>query len=204
MQYTRRDWRNRNVIKTKDGLKWLTIPVENKGKFLQAIKDTRVSGRQWAADHWKSLGHAYARARYWPDYREALESLYRDCAVETQLSLINRKWIDWICGAMGIQTRISWSMDFGTLPEDRNQKLIALCQKAGADRYLSGPAARDYLDETQFRKAGIEVVWMDYSGYSEYSQLHGAFIPHVSVLDLLLNEGPNANLFLKKGLSGLS
>ena len=82
---------------------------------------------------------------------------------------------------------------------DRNERLIALCKSVGADCYLSGPAAKAYLDEAVFRSAGVSVEWMDYSSYPEYPQLHGTFVHGVTVLDLLLNTGPNARTYLGHG-----
>ena len=75
MQYTRRDWRNRNQIKTPQGRCWLTIPVDVKGKYLQKIRETTVSDAGWAQDHWKTIRQFYARARYFDDYREEFEEL---------------------------------------------------------------------------------------------------------------------------------
>jgi len=189
-QYTRRDWRNRNQIKTKDGLLWLTIPVEVKGRYDQPIKDVRISDVHWADRHFKTIVGAYARAPHFRDYRDALEALYRG-AVSTRLSDVNRRFLEGIAGLLGISTRLSWSMDY-RLPEGRVERLIGLCQQAGATTYVSGPSARDYMDPAVFAAAGIELAYMDYTGYPEYPQLYPSFTHQVSVVDLLLNAGPAA------------
>jgi hypothetical protein len=195
MQYTRRDWRNRNYIKTPNGLEWLTIPVDVKGKYLQKIRETRVSEPGWAANHWKTLTHNYAKARHFPAYRALFEDLYLG-SDEDLLSRINYRFIEAVCGQLGIRTRLSWSMDY-ELIEGKTERLVGLCKSAGATHYLSGPAARGYLEEDQFAREGIEVSYMDYSGYPPYTQLHGAFEHGVTVLDLLFNEGPDAPRFMK-------
>lgn len=195
MQYTRRDWRNRNVIKSPAGLKWLTIPVEVKGRYLQSIKDTVISDREWNERHWKTLVHCYGKARHFEAYRERLEDLYLN-ATETHLSAVNHRFIKFVCELLRIETTITWSMDY-RLSGGKTERLADLCEQAGANEYLSGPAARAYLDETEFTGRGIQVSYMDYSGYPEYGQLYPPFASNVSVLDLILNEGPDATRFMK-------
>lgn len=195
MQYTRRDWRNRNRIKTPQGLQWLTIPVEVKGKYLQKICETRVSDSVWAVNHWKTLCHNYARAEFFDACKPVLEALYLECR-DPLLSRINHRFLHEICQLLGIGTKLTWSMDY-RLCEGKTERLVDICKQAGATRYLSGPSAREYLDEALFQSAGIEVAWMDYSGYRPYRQLFGPFEHSVSILDLLFNEGPNARSFLK-------
>lgn len=195
MQYTRRDWRNRNYIKTPKGAEWLTIPVEVKGKYLQKIRETRVSDPGWREDHWKAIVYNYSRARHFADYRAVFEELYLGSS-EAMLSRINFSFIKAICGVLGIGTRITWSMDY-ELVEGKTERLVGLCKSAGAGHYLSGPAARDYIDPQLFEREGIGLSYMDYAGYPEYTQLHGPFTHAVTVLDLLFNEGPAAPMFMK-------
>lgn len=195
VQFTRRDWRNRNLIKTAGGLRWLTIPVQVKGKYLQKINETLVSEPNWGHKHWSILHHAYARASFFREYLEIFESLYLD-STEDSLSRINYRFITAICELLGIRTKISWSMDY-KLAEGKNERLIGLCVSAGADHYISGPSARSYIDERLFADAGISVSYINYSGYPEYRQLYGPFEHGVSILDLLFNEGPDAPAYMK-------
>jgi WbqC-like protein family len=195
MQYTRRDWRNRNKIKTPQGAMWLTIPVDVKGKYFQKIRDTTVSDRDWADAHWKSIRQFYIRAPYFQQYRDVLETLYLDCK-ETSLSAINYRFLVALCGMLDIPTKLTWSMDY-SIVEGKTERLVDLCKQAGAGVYLSGPAARDYIDAELFAQAGIDLVFFDYSGYPEYHQLFPPFAHDVSVIDLLLNEGPAAPQFMK-------
>jgi len=196
VQYTRRDWRNRNVIKTPQGKTWLTVPVQVKGRFHQRIDETLVSDPAWAERHWKTLGHVYAAAPYFTKYRDELAEIYRQCGGERLLSHVNRRLIDAVCERLGIGTAITWSSDYRS-EGSVNERLLGICLKAGADVYLSGPGARSYLDEKLFEQAGVSVEWMDYSGYPEYPQLHPPFDHAVTVLDLLFNTGPEAPKYMK-------
>jgi hypothetical protein len=193
-QFTKRDWRNRNQIKTKDGLLWLTIPVHVRGLFTQAIRDVLISDPGWGDKHFKSIAAAYARAPHFRTYRDMIEELYRG-ASSLRLSEVNRRFIEAFADVLGIRTKLSSSMDYA-LPDGRVERLVALCQQAGATAYLSGPAAKDYIDPKLFADAGIDLSYMDYSGYPEYPQLYPPFTHHVSVLDLLFNVGPAAAQYL--------
>ena len=195
MQYTRRDWRNRNKIKTPQGTMWLTIPVEVTGKYHQRLRETKISDPHWPQAHWKSIRQFYSRARYFRDYQEILESLYLDCR-ETSLSMINYRFLVSICEILGIRTQLTWSMQY-SLADGKTERLVSLCQQSGAGVYLSGPSARDYIDADLFAHEGIDLVFFDYSGYPEYHQLFPPFAHDVSILDLLLNEGAGAPRFLK-------
>ncbi len=194
VQYTRRDWRNRNRIKTPRGVEWLTIPVDVKGKFHQRIRETRVADMRWPRTHWRTIATNYGRARYFDEYAGRIEALYLGCD-EEYLSRINMLFMRALCEILGIHTRITWSMDY-PLAEGRSERLVELSKCAGAQHYLSGPSAREYLDEGLFQRAGIAVSYMDYAGYPSYAQLYGPFEHSVSVLDLIFNEGPNAPRFM--------
>ena len=202
VQYTIRDWRNRNIIKTANGPKWLTIPVEVKGKYLQKIKDTIVSDQAWGKKHWASIVHSYSKAPHFPTYRDLFEQLYLQ-EEDKLLSRINYRFITAICGILGVATKLSWSMDYKVIG-DKTERLLSLCQQAGATHYLSGPAAKAYLDEELFRDGAVTVSYMDYSGYREYSQLYPPFESKVSVLDLIFNEGPEATSYMKSFTKHLS
>lgn len=194
-QFTKRDWRSRNRIKTPQGPLWLTVPVQTKGRYLQAIKDTQVSDPGWAESHWKSIATHYARAPHFGAYREALEQLFRGCQAE-RLSDVNRWFIEGLCGMLGIHTRLTWSMDYDVIP-GKTERLVSLCLQAGATEYLSGPAARDYIDPALFDAAGVALSYADYSNYPEYPQLYPPFDHQVSVIDLILSTGPDAMSYMR-------
>lgn len=195
MQYTKRDWRNRNKIKTKDGVIWLTIPVEVKGKYFQKINETKISDPNWGKDHWAILVHNYCKARYFKDYKEIFESLYLSNK-EMLLSKINYSFIQAICEILGIKTKFRWSSEF-ELKKDRTERLVDICKKCNATDYHTGPSAKVYMDENLFLSQNINIHYFDYVGYVPYNQLYGDFIHEVSIIDLIFNEGPNASNFLK-------
>ena len=195
MQYTRRDWRNRNKIKTPQGLQWLTIPVEIKGKFFQKINETKVSEKDWAKKHWQSILRNYSKAKYFKDYKDIFEELYLTCD-EEYLSQINYKFITTINEILEIKTKLIWSSEF-ELVDGQTEKLLGICKDCNADIYLSGPAAKDYFNEELAKQENIKVEWMDYSGYKEYEQLNPPFEHGVTILDLIFNEGDRAKEFMK-------
>jgi len=195
MQYTRRDWRNRNKIKTQHGLKWLSIPVDVKNKYFQKINETLVADESWSVTHWQIIRNNYAKAPYFKYFKDLFEDFYMNNQ-EDRLSVINLRLIEIVNSILGIDTKITWSSDY-ELVEGKTERLLSICQQAGSDTYISGPAAKDYFDESLAQKMGIKIEWMDYSGYSEYSQLYPPFEHRVSILDLIFNAGPNAKKLMK-------
>jgi hypothetical protein len=194
-QFTRRDWRNRNRIKTPQGSQWLTIPVETKGRYHQRIDETVISDPEWASQHWKTFVHNYAAAPHFGEYRDVLEALY-ESARDKRLSMVNRHFLEAINGMLGIDTVLTWSTDYEA-EGAKTERLVSLCRAAAATAYLSGPRARDYLDEAAFANAGIELSYFDYDGYPEYDQLHPPFDHAVTILDLIVNTGPDASRYMK-------
>lgn len=194
VQYTKNDWRNRNKIQTKQGIRWLTIPIRHK-KLDQKIIDTKVSDNRWNTKHWNTITQNYTKAPYFKKYKEVFEEFYLNTQ-EEYLSQINLKLIEIVNKILGITTKIHLSSEFN-LVNGQTERLIDICQQLGADTYLSGLAAKDYFDEDLARNNKINVEWMDYSGYTEYNQIHQPFEHGVTILDLIFNEGPNAINFMK-------
>lgn len=195
MQYTRRDWRNRNQIKTPQGLKWLTVPVKVKGKYHQSIRETEIDGSEWAASHWKSLSQNYRRASCFDEIAEIFEPFYLG-ATHAHLSELNLELIKAVCGYLNIPTKISRSSEY-LLPGGKTERLAELTAQAGGTEYISGPAAKDYIEERCFLDRGIKLTWFDYSGYPEYPQLWGEFTHGVTILDLLFNCGKDSARFMR-------
>jgi hypothetical protein len=139
-------------------------------------------------NHWQRLLAHYSAARCFQEYRQLFEELYLGCG-DRYLSQINYRFIKAICELLLIKTKISRSTDY-QLEGAKSEKLVSLCRQVGAAEYLSGPAARSYLDENLFISTGIRVHWMDYTGYPVYRQLFcPPFIHEVSILDLIFAEG---------------
>jgi hypothetical protein len=196
VQYTRRDWRNRNQIKTPHGLQWLTVPIVVKGRYNQKIRETEIHRSEWAATHWKALWQNYRQASCFPEIAAWLEPLYLD-APYGHLSQLNRRFIEAICRYLDVETRITNSWDYRLL-EGKTERLASLCAQAGGTEYISGPRAKGYIEEGVFDAMGIRLTWFDYEGYEAYPQLWGEFIHGVSVLDLLFNCGKQARRFMRR------
>ena len=197
VQFTKRDWRSRNRIKTKDGLLWLSIPVHTKGRYEQRILDTTISDPSWAhnalADDSQRLrAHAVLR-RLRAAVRDAYESPVSDRLSDRQ----SRRSSMAVCGALGITTPIRWSAEYH--PSDgRNERLIDLCVKSGATAYLSGPERARLSRRARVQRAPASAVhFADYAGYPAYPQPYPPFEHAVSVLDLLFCTGPRAIDYLK-------
>lgn len=199
MQYTRRDWRNRNRIKTAQGVNWLTIPVEVKGRYFQKICETRISEPAWRENHWQNLWTNYRKAPFMALYKDVFEQLYLG-SDEFFLSKINYEFIVAICKILHIETPITWAMDY-KVEGSKTDRLVNLCRAANATHYLSGPSAQGYIESEKFFGESIELEYVDYAGYPEYRQLNGPFDHHVSIVDLLFNAGTDAPKFMKNVLS---
>ena len=195
VQFTKRDWRSRNRIKTKDGGAWLSIPVHTSGRYLQRIDEATISDPGWAARHWDTIRRSYARAPFFDAFAPFFEPLYVK-SISNRLSAVNHAFLLTICRLLGITTPISWSSEYRTR-DGLNERLIDICLASGATEYLSGPRALNYLDQAAFRSAGITIHIADYSGYPEYAQPHPPFDHAVTVLDLLFCTGPKAIEYMK-------
>jgi hypothetical protein len=199
VQYTKGDWRNRNIIKTPQGGDWITIPVENQS-LTQLIDETQISRTKsnWNIKHLKILRQNYSKSKYFNSVFPWLENIYLNKLNElTRLTDINEILIKEICTYLKITTKILRDRDL-IIEGDRNEKLISICKQLNAKVYLSGPAAKIYLNEELFLTHGIGVEWMSYNGYKEYNQLYDPFLPSVTVLDLLFNVGENSHLYIGK------
>lgn len=188
VQYTKRDWRNRNRIVTREGFCWLTIPVKNRS-FYQRIMDTEVTDRNWAEKHWTIISQSYNIAPFFTQTASPVKKLYEKASSEVFLSRINYIFLEGICRLLNISTPLSYSLTLE--PKGiKSDRILDICVRSGADLYLTGPTAEDYLDLESFRDKDISVKWMSYSGYPEYEQLHDhPFCHNVSILDLLFCKG---------------
>lgn len=195
MQYTRRDWRNRNQIKTPQGLLWLTVPVKTKGRYSQTIRETEIQDIRWPQSHWSSIVTNYRKSDYFNTIASWLEPLYLG-PLPQSLSELNRVFLQAICAYLHIETKISSCSDY-QLIEGKSERLADLCLQAGGTHYVSGPAAKSYLDLSVFSERDLQVEWFDYSGYPEYTQFWGLFTHHVSIIDVLFHCGKNTPDMMK-------
>jgi hypothetical protein len=194
-QYTRRDWRNRNFIKTSIGLQWLTIPVEVKRKYDQKISETLIADKNWQKKHLQVLKHNYAKTTCFKEMIDWAEEIYMT-ATNPSLSATNVHFLKNICQFLGIKTTFVDSSIF-EIKGGRTEKLVNICTTLGATEYITGPLAKNYMDESLFFDKGINIAYTDYGWYQEYPQLFPPFQHHVSIFDLIFNCGATAKKYMK-------
>lgn len=193
LQYTKNDWRNRNKIKTAQGVKWLSIPVGTSSNRL--ICEVALEDSRWQRSHWDSLRQHYGKCPYFKLYRPFIEYVYLG-RQWPNLSELNQYLIRYISNdILKIPTQFLDSREF-QLSGQKLDRLLDLVAQSKATRYVTGPSAKGYIEPARFTELGIELVWKDYSGYPEYTQLHPPFEHGVSILDLLFQTGPEAPWFI--------
>jgi hypothetical protein len=193
VQYTRGDWRNRNKIKTARGTEWLTIP--NNGNLDHLIYQVELIDPRWQSKHWKTLCQVYGKAPFFGTYRSTLEDIYLGQGWN-YLSELNQYLIKWIAiDILKIKTKFSDSRQFHSTGTKQG-RVIDLLTKTNASVYVSGPSAKNYIDEDQFRNSGIGLIWKDYNGFPPYPQFHPPFEHGVTILDLLFHTGPDAPWYI--------
>ena len=192
VQFTPRDWRSRNRIKTPHGTKWLTVPVGSKRSRL--ICDVKISDDRWQHDHYLALFNLYRKSPYFSDFKWLLEVIYKEKSWKS-LSELNQSATRLIAKQLGISVLFHDSREFCS-QGSKLEKLIDLIKKAGADTYISGPSAKAYINEEHFNREGIKLIWKTYDGYPEYPQRYPPFEHAVTVLDLLFNVGPEAPRYI--------
>ncbi|WP_010262480.1 WbqC family protein [Treponema primitia] len=193
LQYTKNDWRNRNKVVTPNGLKWLTIPVgTNKHRL---VIDVVFTDGKWQKDHFNKICTCYEKAPFFKTYENFFKEIYLGTSWK-YLYELNRYLIKQIaCEFLGIKTKFADSRDFEA-HGIKHEKLLNLLISADCTTYVSGPAAKNYIIEEDYKNVGIEIVWKDYSGYPEYPQIGKTFEPYVSIIDLLFNVGPAAPYYI--------
>lgn len=195
VQYSKNSWRNRNLIQTSRGQDWLTIPVTIES-LSQTIRDTKIADPRWAQTHLDKLKSTYASSAHFQDMWSSIQSAYAAIADKPYLWEVNHHLTQYICNLLDIKTPLKPVWEF-PMQGDRNERLAGLCRSAGCDVYLSGPAAKDYLDEDVFKDYGVRVEYMTYGPYPEYQQMHAPFVHEVSMIDLLFNTGAQARNYIK-------
>ena len=193
LQFTKNDWRNRNKIKTPKGAQWATIPVGTDAHRL--ICEVTLKDFEWQEKHWALFKQHYGKCPHFSRYRTFFEEAYLS-RQWSNLSELNQHLIRSISKELlNIETEFRDSREYD-LTGQKLDRLLELVVKTGADRYVSGPAAKGYIEPSRFAEAGIELVWKDYSGYPEYPQRFPPFEHGVTILDLLFNVGPDAPWYI--------
>lgn len=193
VQYTKSDWRNRNKIKNSQGVQWLTIPV---GSHIdKLIKEVKLPQNKWKENHYKSIYHNYSKSPFFSKYEDYLYHIYFEKEFK-YLSEFNQYVIKLISKEiLNIKVEFIDSSIF-KVEGRKDDRLIELIKQVNGTEYISGPSAKNYIQEEKFLNSGIKLLYKDYSGYPEYPQLYPPFTHQVSVLDLIFNTGSNAPYYI--------
>ena len=195
-QYQTKDYNNRNKIKTHNGDIWLSVPVESKNHFAKSVGEIRIVHNGWARKHFKSIQLAYQKANYYRDYIEGLESILLAEPFAT-LAGLNLAMLRFLLRCLQLETAVIRASDYA-FQGVKSDLVLDMCRQLKADTYIFGAQGQNYADVEKFRANGVEPYFQNYQ-HPEYRQLHGAFLPYMSVIDLLFNEGPRSREILLSG-----
>ena len=195
-QFTRRDWRNRNKVICNNEFKWLTIPLKNKGNYFRKIYEMEVKNQDWIKDHLNKIGSYYRHKKNFEKNYQIIKQIYQKIHSD-KLSEINQTIIKEICKKLDIKTTFYNSNEFVDLGNITNPsaRLVNICKEKNINFYVTGPLAKNYLEESLFRKNDIEVEWFNYD-YLEQSDINIP-IGNLSIIDTLMNYGLDKSKFLK-------
>ncbi|RFC55739.1 WbqC family protein [Brumimicrobium aurantiacum] len=196
VDYTKRDWRSRNKIKTPNGAIWLSVPVAKSPRGTK-ISDIQISqSEDWQLKHYKSIELNYKKAPFYDKYKYIIEDFYLGNKW-INLSEMNIYFTKTICEILNIQTKFINSKDI-SVSGAKDIRLIEICKELKATEYLSGPSAKDYIDPLNFENNNIQLSYIKYE-YPEYIQMHGQFNHYISVLDVLFNCGDSSREYILMG-----
>ena len=195
VQFTRRDWRNRNKVRTADGWSWLTVPIVQKKRFAQSLLETQIDpASNWKTKHLNTIRYNYAKTPYFDLYFPKIETIInRDWDLLPDLCLeFTENLKEWL----GVSTLTLRSSELA-VNEKKGDKILALCRHLETTHYLTGDSAKDYLNESEFLGYNIQVDYHQYN-HPSYLQRYEGFIPYMSIIDLLFNEGEKSLEILKQ------
>lgn len=185
VQFLRCGWHHRDKIKTKDGIKWLTVPVLKKGKYLQLIKDVKIDNSvNWRSKHLRMIELNYKKTANFEHCFQKIKEAYNK--KYSFLIDLNTEFLYWVSRELQITTPVIFASDFN-VKSAATQRLADLTKNAGGTAYLTGLGSKKYLEEPLFKKDNIKILWQEFQ-HPAYRQLHGEFVSNLSVLDYLMNE----------------
>ncbi len=206
VQFTKKDWRSRNRIKTPQGPLWLSVPVQQKGVLGRKIRDVHIhEDGQWRKKHWRALAKNYAQAPYFAEHAAFFESIYAESW--KYLIDLNRAIIDYCLQYLGLKTRVIYSADTDLEQSylqyckgfaEPTERIVYLCSHLGAGTFLEGASGRRFIVPEKLKQAGIDLVFHEYE-HPVYTQQFAGFAPCLSIVDLLFNHGPHSLEILASG-----
>jgi len=193
VQFVLQSWHSRNRIKTSNGVQWLTVPTRK--NFGQKINQVEVKGLRWEDDHIKTIEQAYSKAPHFEIYWEYVSRIFEiDWIYLSELTTYSIRTLAELLD-IGMPKFIK-SSELEGIQGQKTDRVLSVLEKLGADEYISGMAAKDYLEEDKFKD--IKLTWFDYQ-HPTYPQIRGEFVSHMSVIDLLFNTGDKAIDYIREG-----
>ena len=185
VQFDKGGWRNRNRVRNLDGSLWLSVPIKRSGLVDKMISEVKIiDDNLWKKKHINTLKLNYPNAS--PTLLINIIEIIENAG--NSLIELNLHFINFICNYLNIETKSSLSSSY-PVNRDQNMRLVELCKSTNSNTYLSGPAARSYLSVESFEFADIRVKWFEFDEKKQYPQRGSDFIPYLSILDLILNNG---------------
>jgi hypothetical protein len=197
VQFNKRSWQQRNRVKSPEGVSWLTVPVLTKGRRHQHINEVEITNnKSFQETHIKTITHLYSKAPFFAQYIEDFSSILHKS--HQFLADLNIELIGWLCTKLGIEIEMSRSSLLG-VDGKRTELLVNICKALSADHYISAEGSREYIEESNlFSQSDIRLTYHSYD-HPKYQQRFGEFVPYLSIVDLLFNEGPASLSIIYKG-----
>ena len=196
VQYQKKDFNNRNKIKTIHGGIWLSVPVESKNHLSKNVSSIPIIQNNWFIKHIKSIEINYRKALYFDQYFEDIAIILRDSS-KSNLGNLNLNLLRYFLNVLSIETPIVLASDYNFIGE-KSDLVLDMCKKLNARKYIFGSNGVDYVEPNSFKKNNIEIFFQHYN-HPTYKQINGNFLPYMSVIDLLFNEGPGSKSIILKG-----
>ena len=197
VQYQRKDYNNRNKIKTHSKPIWLTVPVKSSGRLNSKINDIEIINKGWNKKHIRSIEINYSKAKYFGKYIDGLKNIILE--EHTLLSDLNYSVLKYALSVLNIDTKIVKASDYN-FTGDKSDLVLDMCKKLSADIYIFGKQGRDYANIDSFLEYSVTPIFQDYR-HPIYSQLHGDFVPNMCFLDLIFNHGQDSyNILMSENI----
>ena len=186
VQYQKKDFNNRNQIKTQNGATWLSVPVESKNHLKKNVGDIKIIPGNWIKKHLKSIELAYKKSEFYKNYKEEFENIYKEEEIKT-LSQLNLKILKFLLRKLKVEKKIIIASEYN-FKGAKSDLVLDMCVSLKATKYIFGSQGINYVDQNKFKNNNVEIFFQDFK-HPKYKQLNGNFLPYMSVIDLLFNEG---------------
>lgn len=187
VQFEKKSWQKRNRVRTKDGWTYIQIPTITKGKMEQNICDVMINNNEnWREKNHKTIELLYSKAPFYNKYKDFLKDLYEH--EWEKLVDIDIYIMQYLLNELNINTKIFYDTDFDFCGK-KTDMLVDMCKKLKCDTYLSNLGSSAYVDISCFTNNGLNHQYINYVG-EKYPQQFGGFEDGLTILDMLMNCGP--------------